>query len=227
MRAIITRHYKTITNASNRILGWGDSPRNSDWEADVNFVDDCLRKHEIRFDAVYSSVLERSRRTAMIHARHHGIHIIHDSPALNEVNYGELYKKEKKWVAAHYPQHKKDPDFVYPGGESFRQMQERSINYLTSLAVSHPLQTVLIVAHAGVIRGLVSHFLGLDYAGNLKRKISHRYIGDFLFDGSTCVRYDELGKSSGFVGDGAIEIPCYTVTGNVPLIPAAAPSQAV
>ena len=207
MRAIITRHYKTIINASDQILGWGDSPRDKGWKADVEFVSDRLREHRISFDTVYSSDLERSRQTAMFHARLLGIHLIHDNPALNEVNYGELYKKKKKWVAEHYPLHKKDPDFVYPGGESFSQMQQRSVSYISSLAERHPEQTVLIVVHAGLIRGLVSHFLGLNYADNLKRRISHRYIGDFLFDEKACVRYDELGKPSGFVRDGVIEIP--------------------
>jgi broad specificity phosphatase PhoE len=106
-------------------------------------------------------------------------------------------------------------------------MQERSVNYLISLALTRPRQTILIVVHAGIIRGLVSHFLGLDYAENLKRKISHRYVGDFQFDGSTCVRYDELGKPSGFVRDGVIEVPSYPVTGNTGLISQTAPSQAV
>ena len=207
MRAIITRHYKTLINAAEEILGWGDSPRDSGWKADVDFVEARLKQHAIRFDAVYSSDLERARQTARFHARYLGIHIIHDTPALNEVNYGKLYKKKKKWVAEHYPQHKKDPDFVYPEGESFRQMQQRSVNFLLSLAVRNPLQTVLIVAHAGVIRGLVSHLLKLNYAEHLQHKISHRYIGDFLLEGDTCVRYDELGKPSGFVRDGVIQVP--------------------
>jgi broad specificity phosphatase PhoE len=207
MRAIVTRHYKTLINASEQILGWGDSPRDRGWRADVEFVSDRIKENGINFDAVYSSDLERARRTAMFHARQFGIHIIYDTPALNEVNYGKLYKKKKKWVAENYPQHKKDPDLVYPDGESFRQMQQRSVNYISTLAVTHPQQTVLIVVHAGVIRGLVSHFLGLNYADNLKHKISHRYIGDFLFEGNACVRYDELGKPSGFVTEGVIKIP--------------------
>ena len=207
MRAIITRHYKTLINASEQILGWGDSPRDSGWKADVDYVGERLQEHGISFDTVHSSDLERSRQTAMFHARCFGINIIHDTPALNEVNYGKLYKKKKKWVAEHYPRHKKDPDFVYPGGESFRQMQQRSVGYFLSVAKKYPQQTVLIVVHAGVIRGLVSHFLGLNYADHLKHKISHRYIGDFLFDGENCVRYDELGKPSGFVSEGVIETP--------------------
>ncbi len=207
MRAIVVRHYKTLLNASGQILGWGDAPRAADWQADLAFVDDTLRERAISLDAIYSSALERARQTAMYYARRHRIPIVHDSPALNEVNYGLLYKKTKKWVTRNIPEHKKDPDFVYPEGESFRQMQERSVRFLVSLTGLFPERTVLVVVHAGVIRGLVSHFLGLDYSEQLKQRISHRYIGDFQFAGDSCVSYDEWGKPSGFVRSGAVEIP--------------------
>ena len=205
MRVIVVRHYKTLLNASDQILGWGDAPRVADWHTDVGFVDEKLRERGIRFDAIYSSALERARQTARYYARRHGIHILRDAPELNEVNYGALYKKSKKWVAENIPQHKRDPDFVYPDGESFRQMQKRSVKFLLSLTAAYRNKTILLVVHAGVIRGLVSHFLGLDYAAQLKRKISHRYIGDFLFENNICVGYDEFGKLSGFIRDGAIE----------------------
>ena len=61
MRAVITRHYKTLINASEQILGWGDSPRDKGWKADVDFVSERLQEKEISFDAVHSSDLERSR----------------------------------------------------------------------------------------------------------------------------------------------------------------------
>ena len=208
MRAIVVRHYKTLLNSAGQIMGWNDAPRDKDWLADVSYVDQRLRQHHIRLDAIYSSDLERARQTAMYFGRSHGIHIVHDSPALNELDYGLLSRKSKKWVEKNVPQHKRDPDFVYPEGESFSQMQQRSVAFLAALARSRPDDTLLVVVHAGVIRGLVSHFLGLDYAENLKRKISHRYIGEFIFGGGNCIRYDELGKLSGFVREqGGVDIP--------------------
>lgn len=207
MRAIITRHYKTLNNAADEIMGWGDSPRHSGWRADVDFVDARMRKRAFDFDAVYSSDLERARQTALFYALRRGINVIHTSAALNEVNYGKLFKKKKKWVAEHYPKHKKDPDLVYPDGESFRQMQRRSVQFISAVAAAHPRQTVLIVVHAGVIRGLICSFLNLNYADHLKHKISHRYIGKLLFDGGNCVRYNELGVHSGFVRSSVIKIP--------------------
>lgn len=207
MRAIVIRHYKTLLNASDRILGWGDAPRAKDWDADVSYVEKRLQKMGLTFDRIYSSNLERSRRTAMYFANSYMIKIVYDAQELNEVNYGALYKKSKKWVEKNIPEHKTDPDFVYPKGESFRQMQTRSVAYLQSQAAKFPDSTVLLVVHAGVIRGLISHFLGLDYAKHLKEKITHRYIGDFIIENGTCLSYDEPGKTSGFVSSGAVSVP--------------------
>jgi broad specificity phosphatase PhoE len=195
MRVILTRHYKTISNEDDRILGWGDSPPGSEWKADIDYVDARFQAHGLEFDEIYSSDLERSRQTAIIHAVRYRIAVVKSAAELNEINYGKLQK------------HKKDPDMVYPEGESFRQMQQRSVGFLLSLAARHPRQTVLIVAHAGVIRGIVSHFLDLEFADNLKQKVAFRYIGDFLLEDGNCLLYDELGEASGFVSNGVIELP--------------------
>jgi broad specificity phosphatase PhoE len=207
MRVLVVRHYKTLGNASNQILGWGDSPRVKEWEEDLEAVDARLRAAGVAIDAIYSSFLERSRQTAMFYARKHGMLVVNDAQALNEINYGALYRKDKGWVKEHYPEHKKNPDFVYPEGESFRQMQARSVAYLLGLEREHPEHCLLVVVHAGVIRGLVCALLGLDYAANLKRRIGHRYIGDFLIRNGVCLSYDELGEPSGFAAREVIELP--------------------
>lgn len=206
MRIILVRHYKTLINDSDQIMGWGDAPRAQDWEADLAFVDKMLVERQVQIDAIYSSILERARQTARYFARSRRIHLIHDTPALNEVNYGILYRKPKSWVTENIPQYKTDPDFVYPGGESFRQMQRRSLDFLLSIAPRYRDRTILCVVHAGVIRGIVCYFLGLDLAANLKRKVSHRYIGDLQLENGSCIHYDELGSLSGFILDGVVNI---------------------
>ena len=207
MRLILVRHYKTLINASASIMGWGDAPRVKEWETDLAAVHQVLVDRSVRIDAVYSSYLERARQTAMYYAALQGIHIVHDSPELNEVNYGKLFRKSKHWVAKHIPEYKTDPDFVFPEGESFRQMQKRSVEFVKSLEARHAGHTLLMVMHAGVIRGLVCHFLGLDYAPNLKHKVSHRYIGDMRIESGDCLYYDELGKPSGFQKSGVMSLP--------------------
>jgi broad specificity phosphatase PhoE len=208
MRAIVVRHFKTLINKSDLIMGWGDAPRVKEWELDLTYVDSILNQYGFHFAAVYTSYLERARQTGMFYARKRGIQLVYDSMALNEINYGRLFRKRKSWVAKTIPQHKRDPDYIYPEGESFRQMQNRSVEFIKSLSRKYLDETILVVAHAGVIRGFVSYFLDLPYADNLNRKINHRYIGDFVFNQDQCVHYDELGELSGFISESVIAVPC-------------------
>jgi broad specificity phosphatase PhoE len=207
MRVVLVRHYKTVNNEARRIMGWGDAPPAVDWESDLLQVDASLRDRGIRLDACYSSALGRARETLRYLAAKRGCKQVQESEALNEVDYGDLMQCHKSWVAKKYPQYKTDADFVFPGGESFRQMQRRSVDLVLSLQQAHAADTLLLVVHAGVIRGLISHFLGLDLTANLKRKVSHRYVGELVIEQDLCVFYDELGKHSGFVRDGIVAIP--------------------
>lgn len=211
MRLILVRHYRTVNNQDRLIIGWGDSPPSSEWEADLLDVKDRIESNGLCFDTIWSSDLVRARDTALYYADKLGCRVVRATPQLNEVNYGDLYQCQKQWVVDHYPQYKTDADFVFPGGESFRQMQRRSVDFVLSLQRRQKRDTLMLVAHAGVIRGLVCHFLGLDFASNLKRKVSHRYIGDFSLEGDRCLAYRELGKPSGFVRDNVVEIPWYPV----------------
>lgn len=207
MRLIVIRHYKTLNNLRRRILGWTDSPPTPIWRADLGRIDALLRAKGLRFDAVYSSSLVRARETARWLADQHPGTPMRECPELNEVDYGELAGLSKDWVQSHWPQYKSDPDYVFPNGESFAAMRERSVNRLLALERQHKGQTLLVVLHAGVIRGLITRLLDLPFAANLRQKISHRYIGDFTILEQRCCRYDELGEPSGFVRDAVIDIP--------------------
>jgi len=207
MRLILVRHFRTQSNEARRIMGWGDAPPAQNWEEDLRLVDQCLEQHHLVIDAILSSDLGRARETARYFARCRGLAAVESHLAFNEVHYGDLFGLDKDSACTAYPQFKTDPDYVFPGGESFRQMQARSQAQVQELAARYPERTLLLVAHAGVIRALVCHFLGLDLAAHLRRKVSHRYIGDFLFQDGRCLRYDELGQPSGFVRDGIISLP--------------------
>lgn len=188
-------------------MGWGDAPRVDGWEADLRYVDRILARKRIQIDAFYSSALGRARDTALYYAEKRGQDLVRSTPELNEVNYGRFVELSKQRVAEICPAYKTDADYIFPEGESFRQMQRRSVGYIQSLQTTHKHDNLLVVAHAGVIRGLVSHFLGLNLEANLKRKVSHRYIGDLRIEADICEYYDELGRPSGFVKDGVIEVP--------------------
>ncbi len=53
-----------------------------------------------------------------------------------------------------------DPAFAFPGGEGLEEFLIR-IRRVAAVIVDHPANTLLAVTHAGVIRALLCHFLGL------------------------------------------------------------------
>ena len=207
MRLILIRHYKTKFNASGHIMGWGDSPQVENWVEDLEFIESQLTARAARPDFICSSALGRARQTAEYFVSRFNLDTVQIAPELNEINYGTLYKKSKKWVAENYPLHKKDPGFVYPEGESFNQLQSRCVALLDDLAARSTDETVLCVVHAGVIRAVLSHFLGLDFSAQLRRKVGHRYIGILGVEQGVCSSYDEWGQCSGFVSEGAVTLP--------------------
>jgi alpha-ribazole phosphatase len=53
-----------------------------------------------------------------------------------------------------------DPAFSFPGGERLKEFLIR-VKRIASVLVSCPEDTILVVTHAGIIRALLCHFLGL------------------------------------------------------------------
>ena len=204
MRLILTRHYCTQSNKDGIILGWSDSPACPGWRDDIEFIYQQLSANNVCIDAVYSSDLERARQTANTYAGLFGIEEVNCAAEIKEINYGRLQTRRKARVKETHPEYKEDPAFVFPGGESFQQMQQRSIGFLLALAQRQAERTVLMVSHAGVIRAIISHCVGLNYASSLKYRIPFRYVGDFQLAGGNCLSYNELGEESGFIAEGAV-----------------------
>ena len=49
----------------------------------------------------------------------------------------------------------------FPEGESFRELQQRTVDEVEQLAAAHPGKTIALVSHADVIKVIVAHYLGL------------------------------------------------------------------
>jgi alpha-ribazole phosphatase len=91
------------------------------------------------------------------------IEILHD---LREVDFGSWEKKTFEEIQAIDPAAVNqwaefDPAFAFPEGERLGDFLER-IRRVASFMASVPEQTVLAVTHAGVIRSLICHYLGLS-----------------------------------------------------------------
>jgi len=115
-----------------------------------------------KVDAIYASPLERTRETAAAIAGALGLKVKLDKGLL-EADIGEWTGQELKTVAK-LPEwkgvHSYPSGFRFPGGESFVEMQTRTVSAIERLRKAHPGETIVAVSHADTIKAAVAHALG-------------------------------------------------------------------
>lgn len=163
-RLFLVRHGNTELNSAERYWGSSDVKLGEDGIRQA----DCLRRRlaDEKIDAVYSSNLSRAAQTAEIIANGHRRDVI-TCAELREINFGELEGLTFSEISQRYPEIarmwiERSPGLKYPGGESVSELSERVSQFLERLKKHTPEQTILIVAHAGVLRTLICHLLGIS-----------------------------------------------------------------
>ncbi len=116
-----------------------------------------------RLSAIYTSPLERARRTADAIARHQACDL-HGCDNLSDIDFGS-------WTGLTFEELDKDPAWhtfnrargsaVVPGGERPADVQRRIIETIARIAAAHPGETVAIVSHADLVRSALLHYRGL------------------------------------------------------------------
>jgi probable phosphomutase (TIGR03848 family) len=112
--------------------------------------------------AVYASPMERTRETAAPIARARKLRV-RQAKGLIECDFGEWtgqqlgkLRKLPEWrTVQRYPS-----GFRFPGGESFGEMQSRSVDAVHDLVLAHPGETIVAVSHADVIKAVVAAATG-------------------------------------------------------------------
>ena len=153
-RLILIRHGETEWNRSRTIQGQHDVPLNGTGRAQAEAV--ACRLANERIDAVYTSDLARARQTAEAIARPHRLAVIAE-PGLRERHWGRyqgLRFDEIEGLApeAHARMVVRDPGYVLEGGgESIEGLVARVRAALGRLVADRAGQTVVAVAHGGVL----------------------------------------------------------------------------
>ncbi len=112
--------------------------------------------------AVYASPMERTRETAAPIARARKLRV-RQAKGLIECDFGDwtgrklaqLRKLDAWRTVQRYPS-----GFRFPGGESFTEMQSRSLDATHDLVAAHPGDTIIAVSHADVIKAVVGAATG-------------------------------------------------------------------
>ncbi len=151
-----------------RIRGWRDDPlSDTGWEQMWSAVNGARPWQEI-----VTSPLARCMQFARQLAKEQGIGVS-EEPRLREIGFGDWEGADPAALYAEFPEAVDrfwaDPTVnTPPAAEPFDRFQGRVLEALDALKSDYQGQHILVVAHGGVIRMLLSHVLGMP-ASNLFR----------------------------------------------------------
>ncbi|SEB79676.1 histidine phosphatase family protein [Microbacterium hydrocarbonoxydans] len=170
----LVRHGQTDWNLARRIQGSTDIPLNETGRADALTAAAALAG--VTHHAIYSSPLLRASETAEIISAELGLGAPVVVPDVREREFGE----GEGMLVSEYMEAYGGWRAAVPGAETLEDVAERSLRALDAVARdsrrrSTPLaESVVVVAHGGVIRALIDHVSG----GTLPRS------GDQIANGS-------------------------------------------
>jgi probable phosphoglycerate mutase len=152
-RIIAMRHGETAWNVDTRLQGQLDVPLNDIGREQARRAARALA-HDVP-DVIYSSDLSRALETAQAAAAVLGRAITTDT-GLRERCFGiwegHTYAEvEQQWPVESEQWRLRNPAFGPAQGETLQGFFDRVVATTTRLAAAHPGQTVLLVAHGGVL----------------------------------------------------------------------------
>jgi broad specificity phosphatase PhoE len=163
-RILLVRHGATTSTADDRFAGSSDVELSAEGIAMVAKLSQRLAG--VKIDAAYSSHMRRAIDTAASIAKPHGIIPIARKD-LREIDHGHWegvpHKEVEQKFAAEYSAWSTDPlNTTIPGGESGRDVLNRSRKAIEQIVREHAGQTVLVVSHKATNRLLLADWLGFD-----------------------------------------------------------------
>ena len=166
---------------NGRLPGVGLSPRG---RAEIAAVAAHLATQNI--EALYSSPLQRTQETAAILSERVGLPVGSREDVI-ELDFGE-------WTGLTADEIRKDPRWqawstcrsiaTIPGGESWRQVQDRVVGALFDLQRVHPAGSVVVVSHGDVIRAALLFALGMPLDFYSRIEVALASISTIRLDGS-------------------------------------------
>jgi phosphoserine phosphatase len=176
-RVILVRHGQSTYNAQGRIQGRSDhSTLTADGLQMAHLAGKALKG--IRFDALYTSPLQRARLTAETIASYLSgdqAPPLESSPNLMEIDLPLWEGLSRQEVKAQYGEGyrlwQEHPEAFFmdvPDGDTTRRIHpvadlyEQATLFWKETLAKHPGETLLVVAHNGILRALVSVALGVS-----------------------------------------------------------------
>ena len=163
---VLVRHGESQWNLENRFTGWVDVPLSEKGLREAQSAGERLKKENIRFDAAFTSELQRAQNTlkSILECLGQSSIPVEKSQALNERHYGDLQGLDKAETAKKFGDEqvkiwRRSYDIAPPGGESLKDTAARTLPYFESkiLPELKKGKNILVAAHGNSLRSIVMH----------------------------------------------------------------------
>lgn len=185
MRKIyLVRHGQTNANKDKKYCGQTDVSLNENGVNGAKKIAKVLK--DVSINQIITSDLNRALTTASYINEYHHLDIIQNKQ-LREINFGDFENLTFQEISEKYPQAKaemldKKTEYVFPNGESISQVYQRVVKGYHDILSSYPDQDILIVAHGGVIRSILTSVLSGDIENYWAIEIDNTTISTIIED---------------------------------------------
>lgn len=166
-RIFLIRHGATTLTAEDRFAGSTDVQLSDEGREQARLLGERLATETIA--AIYCSPLQRTRDTAALVARPHGLTPI-PRDGLREIDHGHWEQMRRAEVEKAFPDEysawEMDPfTFAPKGGESGLAVMARALPVLREAVTTHVGKAIAVVSHKATIRLVIASLLGIDARG--------------------------------------------------------------
>lgn len=169
-KLVLLRHGQSLWNLQNKFTGWRDVPLTEQGINEAKNAGYLIKKNNIVFDKIFSSILERANKTVEIAIKEAEMHnlfkndqlIYERNKSLNERDYGDLVGLNKAETAEKFGKEqvhiwRRSYDTPPPNGESLKDVVKRVSPYFRDEI--KPLiskgKNILIAAHGNSLRAIM------------------------------------------------------------------------
>lgn len=207
MRLILVRHGETEHNRGRLTLGRADVPLNERGRAQARAVAGSFTHAPA---AIYASPLARAFETARVIGAATGVDVAIEQD-LVEMDVGAMEHLTGAELRERYPEFLRSwlssdaADARMPGGETLREVQDRTWPALERMRAAHPDGEVVAVTHNFVILTAVCRALNLPLAEfrRIRHGLASRTVIDMRDSGATLIQLNDHAHllAAGLSGD--------------------------
>jgi len=181
-RLVLVRHGQPVESARGRCYGTSNVELSELGKAQIS--DTAHAFAFLRVTAMYSSSSRRALDSARILSHVFGAEVVVES-GFAEIAFGHLEGMTYDEIAESHPEVFRlwmscPTEVEFPGGESYRALRVRVLAAVRSIRERHPGICVVVVAHGGVIRTILSDALGMPDSRLFC--VDHSYAGVSVID---------------------------------------------